>query len=83
MFLLSLLTNWVHSASVLIIYDSYTTEVTGLQSFLNANGHTATLSATVETSYTGSNPSLNGIDVVGPWPAICFFGPELAKAADG
>lgn len=64
MILLSLMSSWAQAASVLIIYDSYGSEVISLQSYLNSNGHTATLSTTAETSYTGLNPSLTGIDVV-------------------
>ncbi|HND32562.1 MAG TPA: MopE-related protein, partial [Myxococcota bacterium] len=59
LFLLAGLLSPAHAASVLIIWDDSATNANtvSLKNYLQAQGHSVTLSSTSETAYTGSNPA--------------------------
>ncbi len=66
LFLLAGLLSPAHAASVLIIWDDSATNANtvSLKNYLQAAGHSVTLSATSETGYTGSNPAPTGYGAV-------------------
>lgn len=62
--ILPLLLSSAFATDVLILWDSTTAGVPALQSALEAGGHTVSLSETIQYEFNGTNPRLDGFEVV-------------------